>query len=98
MKTIKAKDYTINICEDTKEFVNETNKENVAMFGIYIPETDMTTYWFNKEVYNDTLKYAVVSTILTNEMINADDLETENDCHNRASIAAFDLVEILENL
>ena len=29
---------------------------------------------------------------------NADDLETEEECNSRASIAALDLVEILENL
>ena len=98
MKTIKTRDYTINICEDTEEFVKETNKNNTAMFGIYSTETDMTTYWFNKESYNDTLKYAVVSAILSNEITNANDLETEEDCDNRASIAALDLVEIIENI
>lgn len=98
MKTIKTRDYTINICEDTEEFVKESNKKNAAMFGIYSTETGMNTYWFNKEAYNDTLKCAIVSAILSNEMINADDLKTEDDCHNRASIAALDLIEILENL
>lgn len=98
MKTIKTRDYTINICEDTEEFVKESNKKDAAMFGIYSTETRMNTYWFNKEAYNDNLKFAIVSAILSNEMINADDLKTEDDCHKRASIAALDLVEILENL
>lgn len=98
MKTIKTKNYTINICEDTEEFVKETNKKDAAMFGVYSTETRMNTYWFNKEAYNDTLKYAIVSSILSHEMINAYDLETEEECNRRASIAALDLVEILENL
>lgn len=96
MKTIKFRDYVINICESTKEFLDNTHKKkSVVSVGEYNSETGINTYWFDEEKLGENLKHDIISSVISNEMINAEDLETEENIFIRAREITKWIMEIL---
>lgn len=96
MKTIKFGNYVINICESTKEFLNNThNKKGVVSVEEYNSETGINTYWFDEEKLGENLKHNIISSVISNEMINSEDMETEENIFIRAHEVTKWIMEIL---
>ncbi len=88
MNKIKSKFWDVNIC-DTKEMDEEFAKtasskttKTVPEFFMNIVPGEKVNFYINKKVQNK--KYFLTEVILIEEMINAEDLETEENCAKRA--------------